>query len=116
MATVLKALLYALSQSAGIDRTALFVRDIIVTQIAEQNINELWSIEYPITVLNRICRNEGLPDAEPRLIGEAGVNTILACYRVGLYVNKQMIGLGKRSARNLIFYYVIILKLLQNVV
>lgn len=32
---------------------------------------------------------------EPRLIGEVGKNTLLACYRVGLYIDKKLISTGK---------------------
>lgn len=36
---------------------------------------------------------------EPRLIGETGKNTLLACYVVGLYLNKHLISSGKESSK-----------------
>lgn len=33
-------------------------------------------------------------ELEPRLIGEVGKNTLLACYRVGLYLDKKMLSSG----------------------
>jgi len=95
LANTFKAIVYALVESSGLDRATLFIRDFVITQIAEQNVNDLWSIENPIGVLYQILKNEGIKETpEPRIIGEAAMNTLLACYRVGLYLNKQMIGLG----------------------
>lgn len=88
-------MIYALHEGSGGERCSLFIRDFVVTQLAQQNINDLWTIEDPISVLHKICHNEGLNEPEPRLVGEAGRNTILSCYRVGLYADKQLIGLGK---------------------
>lgn len=95
LTSVFKALVTALLEGSGPDRASLFIRDFVLVQLAEQNINDLWKIEDPVSTLNTICRNEGLNEPEPRLVGEAGRNTILSLYRVGLYVDKQLIGLGK---------------------
>lgn len=56
--------------------------------------NEYFTIEDPWSMLNDIIKKEG-GTLEPRLIGEAGRNTLLACYRVGLYVDKKMVSSGK---------------------
>lgn len=94
-ASVLKALVAALEEGSGPDRASLFVRDFIISQLAQNDINNLWAIEDPISALKKICNNEGLSEPEPRLVGEAGRNTILSCYRIGLYIDKQLIGLGE---------------------
>lgn len=93
--STMKALIFALHESSGLERTSVFIRDFILTQIAELDINDLWNIENPIETLNTICRNEDVDLPEPRIVGDSGVNTILALYRVGLYINKKLIGLGK---------------------
>lgn len=94
MAKVMRALIAALHDSCGLERTSLFIRDVILTQIAEIDINDLWTIDDPVESLKTICRNEGVEEPEARIIGEAGVNTILALYRVGLFVNRKLIGQG----------------------
>ncbi len=90
----MKALISALHDSSGLERTSLFIRDFIVTQLAEQDVNDFWEIENPIEVLDTICSNEGVSKPEPRLVGHSGVNTILALYRVGYFVDQKLIGLG----------------------
>lgn len=47
-------------------------------------------------MLTGLLKKEGT-EIEPRLIGEAGKNTLLACYRVGLYVEKRMISSGNNQ-------------------
>lgn len=94
MSRILKAVTFALSRSSGLDRAALFIRDFIITQLAENDVNNFWPIEDPVAVLNQICRNEGCSQPEARIIGHSGVSTILALYRVGLFIDKQLIGVG----------------------
>lgn len=36
---------------------------------------------------------------EPRLIGEVGSNTLLACYRVGFYIDKKMMSSGEKNIK-----------------
>lgn len=59
-----------------------------------KDVNEYWNIEDPWTMLTGFIEKDG-SKVEPRLIGEVGKNTLLACYRIGLYVNKKMISEGK---------------------
>lgn len=53
---------------------------------------DLWDVENPESILQKILQRERLPDAEPRIIGESAKGTLEACYFVGLYVHKQLIG------------------------
>lgn len=94
LARVMKALISALNESSGLERTSLFIRDFLIIQLAETDVNDFWCVENPINTLYRICVNENCGKPEPRLVGEAGTTTVLASYRVGLYLNKQLIGLG----------------------
>uniref|UniRef100_A0A1B6ESP8 Large ribosomal subunit protein mL44 n=2 Tax=Cuerna arida TaxID=1464854 RepID=A0A1B6ESP8_9HEMI len=94
LANVLKALVYALNLSSGEDRANMFVRDFIITYLSGKDINELWSIKNPENVLASILEREGKHSVEPRLTGEAGKNTILSAFQVGLYCNKELVGLG----------------------
>lgn len=95
MAKSLLAVIGALEQSSGLERSFLFVRDFICTQLNQKDLLELWNIEQPEELLARICRERNLAAPEPRLLGDCGKNTVLAAYHVGLYTNKKMIGQGK---------------------
>jgi len=101
LANVLKAVVFALEQSSGIDRAHLFIRDFIITYLSEHDINDLWEIKNPENVLASILEKEGRGPAEPRMIGEAGKTTILAAFRVGLYSDRKLIGLGFGESINI---------------
>lgn len=94
---MLKSIIAALIESSGNSRAALFVRDFILTQLADKDLHQFWEPEKPIQLLSEILARDDINSPEPRLIGCSGKNTILACFRVGLYMphNKQMIGLGE---------------------
>lgn len=94
LSNVLKAIIYALSQSSGEDRSNLFIRDFIITYLSGKDINDLWTIQEPLQVLSKILERDGRAQVEPRIIAEAGRNTILATYQIGLYSDKKLIGVG----------------------
>ncbi|XP_049879150.1 39S ribosomal protein L44, mitochondrial [Pectinophora gossypiella] len=93
LAKALKAIIGALVKSSGEESAAHFVRDFVITQLQGQDVNEYWHIEDPWSMLTGLLSNQGV-QVEPRLIGETGKHTLLACYRVGLYVDKKMISSG----------------------
>jgi len=97
LANVLKSIIAALVESSGNERAAIFVRDFIITQIVDKDLHTFWEPKEPIKLLSDILARDGIQSPEPRLIGCSGKNTILACFRVGLYtpLNKEMIGLGE---------------------
>lgn len=84
----------ALAESSGPERVFEFIRDFICTQLSQTDVNELWTIEEPFKQLQDVCKSEKFGEPEPRLIGEAGKNTILACYQVGIYCEKRLLGTG----------------------
>lgn len=94
LANAFKAVICALEQSSSQDRANLFIRDFVITYLSGKDINELWKIKDAEHVLASILLKEGRSPAEPRLVGEAGKNTILAAFRVGLYSDKELIGMG----------------------
>ncbi|KAG8035496.1 hypothetical protein G9C98_006942 [Cotesia typhae] len=77
--------------------TAKFIRDFLITILAEKDLNEIFCPENPLEILNQILTNEGKEHVEPRLIAQSGVNTLVPVYRVGLYSNKQLISSGTES-------------------
>ncbi|CAG9559143.1 unnamed protein product [Danaus chrysippus] len=93
LAQTFEALVGALLQSCGEERAAHFVRDFVITQLQGQDVNEFWEIEDPWTMLTEMISKTG-SELEPRLIGEVAKNTLLACYRVGLYLDKKMMSSG----------------------
>jgi large subunit ribosomal protein L44 len=94
LASTFKAVVGALVESSGEKRAAEFIRDILLTQLNQKDINEYWNIKNPMQLLKEICKGKKLGEPEPRLIGDTGKNTILACYHVGMYCNKRQVGSG----------------------
>lgn len=94
LASTFKALVAALQRSTDDSRTFLFVRDFLLTQLNQKDLNELWKVENPLQLLTEICQDLKIGTPEPRLIGESARNTILSCYYIGLYCNKQLLSKG----------------------
>ena len=89
------AVVGALVESSGKERATKFIQDILCRQLHVQDINEIWEIPDPMQFLTRIYKNEGskaLP--ESRLMWVSGKETMMACYHVGIYVDKQIVGQG----------------------
>lgn len=94
LVTTLKAVIGALSASSGQERAYDFVRDFICTQLNQKDVNDLWAIDRPKEMLSDICKAQNLGEPEPRLLGTAGKNTMLATYHVGIYCNKKILSSG----------------------
>ncbi|XP_049838813.1 39S ribosomal protein L44, mitochondrial [Schistocerca gregaria] len=88
------AVVGALLKSSGSEKTGLFVRDFVVAQLAGRDVSDIWSPEQPLLTLENILEQQGRAAPEPRLIGVAGPNTILAAYRVAVYSDRQFLGAG----------------------
>ncbi|XP_077302076.1 mitochondrial ribosomal protein L44 [Arctopsyche grandis] len=93
LADTFKAVVGALIQSSGEERAGHFVRDFVITNLNRVDVNHLWEIQNPIEMLSEILQKSNKV-AEPRLIQAVGKNSILACYRVGIYVDKDMFCAG----------------------
>lgn len=93
-ADVLKAIVGAISKSANQIRAEQFVQDLILVQLIGKDVNELWDVVDPMGQLASILAREGRGEPEPRLLRKTGQNTIMACYEVGIYLNKKLIGRG----------------------
>lgn len=77
--------------------------------ILGQDVNEFWEIEDPWSMLTEMISKTG-GVLEPRLIGEVAKNTLLACYRVGLYLDKKMMSAGMFSKINLLSLNILIIR------
>lgn len=54
----------------------------------------MWEMERPIQMLQEFCKDNQFGEPEPRLLGDAGKNTILAAYHVGIYCNRKLLATG----------------------
>merc|ERR1719508_380793 len=91
LAQTLQALIGALSHTDS-TRADKFVTDIIATQIAGKDINEIWSLTDPMKTLTNILTSSGLPPPESRLLWQTGPATILSSHMVGVFCDKEIIG------------------------
>jgi len=87
----LQALIAALATTDK-EKANLFVTDIIATQIAGKDINEIWSLVDPMGILTKILTGSGLPAPESRLMWQTGPGTILSNHMVGIFCDKEIIG------------------------
>lgn len=98
LADTFKAIVAALIKSSNEQRAGKFVREILVTQLYGQDINELWNQfenKTPSEKLKEVLSERGIEFPEARLCASSALETILAAYRVGLYdKNKKMMGIG----------------------
>jgi len=91
LCTSLQALIAALATTDK-ERADMFVTDIIASQIAGKDINEIWSVVDPMGILTKILSGSGLPAPESRLMWQTGPGTILSNHMVGIFCDKEIIG------------------------
>ncbi|XP_076362788.1 mitochondrial ribosomal protein L44 [Tachypleus tridentatus] len=92
LAKSLKAIIGAIELDQGKEKAEYFIQDFVITQLSDKYLFDLWDIPNPMAVLQNILEKEGKDPAEPRLLWQAGSNTILAFYYVGIYSNKNFLG------------------------
>jgi len=73
-------------------RAEQLVIDILGSQLAGKELNELWSLRDPMGLLVNLLKEEGRSQPESRLLWKTGPGTILASYRVGIYVDRELLG------------------------
>ncbi|XP_033331652.1 mitochondrial ribosomal protein L44 isoform X2 [Megalopta genalis] len=88
------ALVGALTESTDTKHVGAFVRDFLIVGLATKDLTEIWCPSEPFEMLNSIIYKEKNSPVEPRIIGQAGKNTILSAYQVAVYCNKQFLGSG----------------------
>lgn len=94
LADTFKAIVGSIAADDSVVRAENFVLDFVCPQLIGKDAFEIWDLEDPLGVVNSILKRAGLGECEPRLIAEAGRNTIEAVYHVGLYVNRMFLGRG----------------------
>ena len=93
-ARVLNAVVGLISRERGEEHTKKFIIDFIMPYLQDKHIFEMWEVDNGVDLLKKILHNSNQA-YEPRLQWETGRNTIMPCFVVGLYVNKELIGSGK---------------------
>ncbi|XP_001607288.1 39S ribosomal protein L44, mitochondrial [Nasonia vitripennis] len=94
IANTFYALTSALNRSVDLEHTGLFVRDILIAQLVAKDLMEIWCPEEPVEILNDILDREHRELAEPRIIAQNGVNTLLPVYNIAVYSNQEFLGSG----------------------
>ncbi|XP_006861954.1 PREDICTED: 39S ribosomal protein L44, mitochondrial [Chrysochloris asiatica] len=93
--TVLKhtffAVVGALLQGSGPQRTALFLRDFLIPQMTGKELFEIWKIRNPMGLLVEELKKRNVPAPESRLTRQSGCTTALPLYFVGLYCDKKLL-------------------------
>lgn len=90
----------ALSPQTGdlssIDAAYNFVRDFVCTHLNQLDVNEIWPQQDAFKILEEVAAEHGIKTLEPRHLGEAGKNTLLVAYRIGIYDSdtKKLLGTG----------------------
>lgn len=96
IANTFYALTSALNRSVDLEHTGVFIRDILIAQLAEKDLLEIWCPEEPVEILNDILDREHRELAEPRIIAQTGVNTLIPVYNIAVYSNQEFLGSGKK--------------------
>ncbi|XP_077204962.1 large ribosomal subunit protein mL44 [Paroedura picta] len=88
------AVIGALLQSSGPQRTEIFVRDFFVPQLIGKELFELWNVVNPMGLLVEELAKRNISAPEPRLTRQSGATTALPLYFVGLYCDKKLLAEG----------------------
>ncbi|XP_019301328.1 39S ribosomal protein L44, mitochondrial [Panthera pardus] len=88
------AVVGALLQSSGPERTALFIRDFLITQMTGKELFEIWKIINPMGLLVEELKKRNISAPESRLTRQSGSTTALPVFFVGLYCDRKLIAEG----------------------
>ncbi|KAM6932752.1 large ribosomal subunit protein mL44 [Lycodopsis pacificus] len=88
------AVIGALTESSGAEKTGLFLRDFLGTQLIGKDLFDMWTVVDPMGLLVEELTKRNVPLPEPRLIRSAGASTVLPLYFVGLYSDKKLLAQG----------------------
>ncbi|XP_067158001.1 large ribosomal subunit protein mL44 [Apteryx mantelli] len=88
------AVIGALLDSSGPEKTGIFVRDFLIPQLIGKDLFEIWEVINPMGLLVEELTKRNISSPEPRITRQSGVNTVLPVYFVGLYCDKKIIAEG----------------------
>lgn len=76
-----------------------FCRRFILIQLCGKDVFDLWNPKDVSFMLNDLLSQQKLPPFVPRVIGEAGRNTLESLFYVGVYSDGKMLGKGAGSSQ-----------------
>ncbi|NXG84490.1 RM44 protein, partial [Stercorarius parasiticus] len=88
------AVIGALLDSSGPEKTGIFVRDFFIPQLIGKDLFEIWEVVNPMGLLEEELTKRNMSSPEPRITRQLGVSTVLPLYFVGLYCDKKIIAEG----------------------
>ncbi|NXP79537.1 RM44 protein, partial [Ramphastos sulfuratus] len=88
------AVIGALLDSSGPDKTEIFVRDFFIPQLIGKDLFEMWEVINPMGLLVEELTKRNISAPEPRITRQLGASTVLPLYFVGLYCDKKIIAEG----------------------
>ncbi|NXP29369.1 RM44 protein, partial [Scytalopus superciliaris] len=88
------AVVGALLESSGAERTGIFVRDFLMPQLIGKDLFEIWEVVNPMGLLVEELTKRNISAPEPRITRQLGVSTVLPVYFVGLYCDKKLLAEG----------------------
>nr|XP_021409317.1 39S ribosomal protein L44, mitochondrial [Lonchura striata domestica] len=88
------AVIGALLESSGPERTGIFVRDFFIPQLIGKDLFEIWKVVNPMGLLLEELTKRNISAPEPRITRQLGVSTVLPVYFVGLYCDKKILAEG----------------------
>ncbi|CAM5164566.1 unnamed protein product [Natator depressus] len=88
------AVIGALFESSGPQKTGIFIRDFLIPQLIGKDLFEIWDIINPMGLLVEELAKRNISAPEPRLTRQSGASTVLPLYFVGLYCDKKLIAEG----------------------
>ncbi|XP_009467661.1 PREDICTED: 39S ribosomal protein L44, mitochondrial [Nipponia nippon] len=88
------AVIGALLDSSGPEKTGIFVRDFFIPQLIGKDLFEIWKVVNPMGLLVEELTKRNISPPEPRITRQLGVSTVLPLYFVGLYCDKKIIAEG----------------------
>ncbi|XP_044288647.1 39S ribosomal protein L44, mitochondrial isoform X2 [Varanus komodoensis] len=88
------AVIGALLQSSGSQRTEIFVRDFFIPQLIGKELFEMWNVINPMGLLLEELAKRNISAPESRLTRQSGATTALPLYFVGLYCDKKLLAEG----------------------
>ena len=101
MATTFEAIIGAMEDKARAQRLVL---DLVAIQLQGEDLSEIWDIADPMNTLASVLSNEKRGEPEARLLWVSGKETLLACYHVGIYSDKELIGQGTATHRKITYF------------
>ena len=88
------AVIGAVYQDKGPKAARKVVHDMVVSQLAGQDLEEIVKLEHPRFMLKSILDTQGRPRPHSRLISESGRATHFPSFQVGVFSGTQLLGEG----------------------